>query len=149
MAVFNTIATAAKTAIDALSLGISTVIRKDGVLLTRDTPPLIVISLAADNGEQWATTGNGTTDQGTVGREYVLGIEVYRANQADIAADSDNPDIFQTVKRALNKGSLASATTVWDTRLVENEMWEPGPFAKGGEVSGFALVFGSAEVRNV
>ncbi len=149
MAVFNDIATAVKTAIDALSLGISSVIRKDGVMLTRDVPPLIVISLVNDEGEQWATLGNGSTDQGTVGREYMIGVEVYRSNQADVAADSTNPDIFQSVKRALNKGSLASATTVWNTELRSNEAWEGMPFARGGEVSGFTMAFSSSEVRNV
>lgn len=149
MATFNTIATQAKAVIDALSLGLTVVIRKDGVIYEADTYPLVVISFAGDMGEGWATTGNGSTDQGTVGRGVTLEIGVYRDTQAELQTGMDtNPDYFQSVKRALNKGSLTGATTVWDTRLTTNEMWEQRAFRDGGEVSSFQLEFGSAEVRN-
>lgn len=148
MATFNTIATQVKSVIDALSLGVTTVIRKDAVIYEIDTLPLIVISLVTDLGEEWATTGDGSTDQGTVGRGVTIGISVYRANAGALQSDlSANPDIFQSVKRALNKGSLSGASTVWDTRLRENELWEGQAFRDGDEVSEFAMDFGSAELR--
>lgn len=148
MATFNTIATQVKAVIDALSLGLTTVIRKDGTVYESDTLPLVVIAFAGDLGEDWATTGDGSTDQGTVGRGVTLEIGVYRETQGELQTGlSDNPDYFQSVKRALNKGSLSGASTVWDTRLQSNEMWERRSFDRG-EVSAFQLDFGSAEVRN-
>ncbi len=149
MAVFNTIANSVKTVIDALTLGITTEVRKDGAVFARDTLPLVVISLATDQGEQWAATGAGGADLGTFGKEYVVEVAVYRANQAEIATNmTANQDYFESIKRALNKGSLSGATMVWDTRLMTNEAWEGRAFGEGGEVSSCGLAFGSAELRN-
>ena len=149
MATFNTIATQAKSVVDALSLGLTTVIRKDGAVYESDALPLVVISFAGDLGEEWATTGNGTTDQGTVGRGVALEFGVYRETQGELETGlSTNPDYFQSVKQALNKGSLTGASTVWDTRLRTNELWEGRAFGQGGEVSSFQLEFGSGELRN-
>ena len=149
MAVFDTIAGAVKTVIDGLALGVTTVVRKDGDVYEADALPLVVISLANDQGEEWAVTGDGSTDTGTVGRGYVITVGVYRDTQAELQTGvATTPDYFQAVKRALNKSSLAGASTVWDTRLTTNAMWEGQAFREAGEASAFQIEFGSAEPRN-
>jgi hypothetical protein len=149
MATFNTIATAVKSVVDALSLGLTTVVRKDGSIYESDSLPLVVISFAGDLGEEWAATGNGSSDTGSVGRGVALEVGVYRETQGELQTGVDtNPDYFQSVKRSLNKGSLSGASTVWDTRLRTNELWEGRAFGQAGEVSSFQLEFGSAEQRN-
>ncbi len=155
MATFNTIATAVKAVIDGLSLGITTRIRKEGSLQPRDfdggglTFPLVLIWLKADDGESWATLGNGTSDLGTIGRDVILGVDLYRESQGDITSNQDaNPDIFQAIKRALNTATLANASTVWNTRLGTNALWEDMAFSIGGEMSHCDLTFCGAEPRN-
>ena len=67
----------------------------------------------------------------------------------DIETDlTTNPGHVETAKQALNTVTLAGASTVWNTELLEDAAWEGQFFAEGVEVSEFGINFYSAEGRN-
>jgi hypothetical protein len=147
---FPGIASAVKTVLDGISNMPTTVVRKRDVVLARDAPPgspLCVISYAGEGAEDWATTGNGSTDLGTIGTAYGIWISIYRDNRADVASSATNPDLLAAIQ-ALNKGSLSGAGTVWNTELQPHEEWEEGDFGKANERSRFRMLFQAAELRN-
>jgi len=161
MATFDTIGAAVKTQIDGASLSVTTVVRKEGIVQEDDplppgtvavpvTNPFVVISLAQDQGENWATTRNPAAgDYGTVGRGFVIAIEIYTNAQGEMETNlASRQNLIQSIKRLLNKPFLTGAGTVWDTRLIQNDAWEGQPFREGCEQSSFGLAFESSEQRN-
>lgn len=137
-----------KTVLDGITGMPTTVIRKRDVFKARDTPPLCVISYGGEGAEDWATTGNGSTDQGTVGYAYGIWISIYRTNIGDVANSSTNPDLVDDIKEALNKGSLSGVSEVWDTEFQQHEEWEEGDFGKAKERTRFQMAFRAAQLRN-
>lgn len=146
---FPPIAAAVKTVVDGVSGAPTTVVRKRGAVRSRETLPLCVISFGDEGGEEWATLGAGSAEQGGIGKTYSILISVYRENAGDLDTTlTTNPDFIDAAKEALNKGSLSGVSSVWDTALEAHEEWEGQEFREGAEVSRFKLWFRTSESRN-
>ena len=151
MAKFNDVANAVKVVLDTITGAPTTIVRKNDATHPRDSSsfPLCVISLGADEHEQWATTGNGTTDQGTIGIGLTIVISVYQKCLGDIQSNMTvNPTFFEDAKQALNKRTLSGVASIWNTTVQTNQAWEQQDFSEGYEVSQFTMTFMSGELRN-
>lgn len=144
---FKPICDAVKTVLDGVSGAPTVVVRKRDVVRVRDTLPVCVVSYGSDAPAGWATTGNGTTDLGTIGKTYAVVVAIYRANLGDVADSATNPDFVQVAKQALNTGTLSGVSSVWLTELQAHDEWEGQPFKDGVEVSRFVLLYDTAESR--
>ncbi len=149
MSVFKTIADAVVAVITPLAGTAYTVeLRKDDSVTAREGKPVVIVTMG-DFNEVGALSGAGTdADQGDTLITYQIGVSIYRTCLGDIDEDlTQSPDLIETVKHALNKKSLASASSVYDTKLVSHPEWERQAFGKGYEVSRFGVLFYSAEER--
>jgi hypothetical protein len=86
---------------------------------------------------------------GDVLRKYQIGVSIYKRLGGKFSSEKTvNPDLVLACKQALHRTSLAGASTVFDTDLVESPEWENQAFKDGWEVSRFGVIFNSAEPRN-
>lgn len=148
--VFKPVCDAVATVLATISGAPTIVVRKTDVVKARDVfpaSPLCIVSYGTDAPAGWGTIGDGASDYGTIGKAYSVVIAVYRANLADVDDSATNPDFIQAAKQALNKGTLTGVSAVWNTEIESHEEWEKQPFGQGAEVSRFALLFDSAELR--
>lgn len=145
--VFKPITDAVATALTGVSGMPTVVVRKTDAMRARETPPICIVSYGNDAPAGWATTGDGNTDLGTIGKTYSVVVAIYRTSLADIADSATNPDLIEAAKQALNGGTVSGVSNVWSTELESHPEWESQPFGQGAEVSRFAVHFEAAESR--
>lgn len=148
---FLTIANATKAVLVGIDDATATVdVREADVVQARDSYPLTIVTMGEEGEDpQLDTTGAGTAEnQGDVGRTYQIGVSIYREKRGDIDADDTN---LRFVRRAQQLLGIArpfpSVPTCYRGVLVRHPSWEAQEFAKGVEVSRFAVIFHNAEAR--
>ncbi len=149
MATFNSVASAIKTELDALSGFPTTSIRQVFHIKPRDTLPIVILSLRTDASDAWGTTGDGAADLGDTGKDFTVAVSYIASDQGDTETGlSTVPDFWQLAKRAINSDSLGAVAGVWNVTPQTSEAWERQPFADGKEVSEFIIRVGVSENRN-
>lgn len=153
MAEWNDVATSAKTILDALTGFPDTTVRKEGVIYAREKEslavPQCVISFGDERPYAPLTTFGDGTDKPTIGKIYGLVFQLFLTNPGNLDTTlATNPNLVKQAKQALNTITLAGATAIWQTELVDNPAWENQAFRDGAEVSEFGMNFYSAEARN-
>ncbi len=125
------------------------------LVVVRDTdvfhpgePNCIIITLG-DEYEEKALSGAGTdTDQGDRLMVYPVGFSHYTVNLAENQTGlATRQDFITTCQKTLNRKSVTSVTSIYDTALERRRMWEPEFFKQGVEKSVWMLLCRSAETR--
>lgn len=154
MSYANTIANAVVTVIQAIGTPpIQTTFRKNDSLTLSDKAiaanVVCVVTLSQEEALLAETFGNGSTDFGTVVRGYMVGITLYKLHAGNIQTNNDTlPAMALAIEQALNKPTLAGASTVCNTTLVPFKPFDSKGFGEGYECLRAYLVFESAENRN-
>ena len=144
-----TIANAMKTAIEAISNPPTVVLRKSPWLIKGDTLPICVIAVPDETGELWSTFGDGSTDHGSFGKNYVYNLGVYRSFDGQVQTNVDTlAAIRLAINQALNNPTLSGASTVWNVSISGGNGFEFGAFGSNNEKSMFRITVGSNELRN-
>lgn len=150
MSAYYSIADAVKTLLATVTGIPGTIyIRKDDALYGRDTVPLCIVSMPDEDGQTaFETFGtDNSTDLGTVGKVYRIGVSVYRSNTGDLSSTIDtNPSLILAIKQKIGKPKIIS--TVTDYAILGMHEWEVSEFKNGAEVSRILMSYTNAEARN-
>jgi len=125
--------------------------RKDGLLLSTDSLPLCIVNYSDDNAyaiEAFADN-NTATNYGSVVRLYAVGISMFRKSDGKYQTETDIlPQFCLNIQKALNKPTLAGASTVTNTDIRPFSAFVKEDLRKNYEVSRMIIVFHSSEERN-
>ena len=79
----------------------------------------------------------------------MVGVTLYKLNAGNIQTNNDViPAMCLAIEQALNKPTLAGATTVCDTTLMPFKPFDSKGFGEGYECARCFVVFSSVENRN-
>jgi hypothetical protein len=149
---YYNIASAVATALASVSgIPATIAIRKDDALYGRDTLPMCIVSMPDEDGQQvFQTLGSdNTTDLGTTGKVYRIGVTIYTASTGNLTSSIDTrPALVLAIKQAIGKPRIGGLTTVTDYDLVSMAEWEDSQLKQGAEVTRIIVNYTNAEARN-
>lgn len=91
----------------------------------------------------------GVTSFGTVVRQYLIGVTLYKLHAGNVQIGSDAMmSMALAIEQQFNKPVMAGAPTVMDVDLVPFRPFQSGGFRDGYEVFRMLLVVSSNEPRN-
>lgn len=149
---YYSIADAVKTALASVSGIPATIyIRKSDALYGRDTLPICIVSMPDEDGSPVFQTfgSDNSTDLGTVGKVYRVGVTVYDTNTGDLNSNIDTrPSLILAIKQKIGRPKIGSIATVTDYDVLGMHDWEPDELKAGAEVTRILMSYTSAEARN-
>ena len=145
--IYQTIAESVRAVVAAVSGAPARVMVKDTDNVSPDEIPCVVITMGDEYVlREWSGAGT-ETDQGDKYVAYAIGISVYLTNLGANQTLGSRQQFVERCQQALNKKSLAGASTVKGSKLERRAAWEHQHFRTGVEKSVFGVVFFSAETK--
>jgi hypothetical protein len=144
---FETIASAVRTVVAAVSGAPATVEVRDTDVVHPEEMPIVVITMGDENPFRSVSGAGTSTDQGDEIVTYEIGVSIYKENQAANATVGDRQDFVEACQKVLHNNTLAGAPSVFKAEMVRRAAWEHRPFRDGVEKSVFGVVFYSSETK--
>lgn len=149
-----TIANAVVTGISGLSPApAQTTFRKFDSLILADklnaANIVCIVTLSDEQQVLYETFGNGSTDLGTIGKAYMVGVSLYKFHGGNIQSAIDSlVAMALSIEQLLNRPTLSGASTVVDCQMMPFQTFIPKNFTDGYEAMRGYFVFSSSEPRN-
>ena len=145
--IYQTIAESVRDVVANVSGAPARVVVRDTDIAHPEEFPIVVITMGEESVIREVSGAGSVTDQGDKLVAYPIGLSIYATNLGDNQTLGSRQQFVERCQQALNKKSLAGASTVYGTKLERRSAWEHRPLRDGVEKSVFGVIFFSAETK--